>query len=170
MTTPDNLATLPRRVLVGALLLGLVVLAFRVVQPFIVSIAWALILGYVTWPLYARLRSRLGGRPNLSAAVMTLLLAAALVLPLAWLVLLLEGELVNLYQVLGTKLANGALVLPESVRNLPVVGAEIQHVIERLGTSPDALAKEGSRLVGVWCDELGCVRQTLDFCATFGGP
>jgi hypothetical protein len=22
----------------------------------------------------------------------------------------------------------------------------------------------------VWCDELGCVRQTLDFCATFAGP
>jgi hypothetical protein len=22
----------------------------------------------------------------------------------------------------------------------------------------------------VWCDEFGCVRQTLDFCATFGGP
>jgi hypothetical protein len=21
----------------------------------------------------------------------------------------------------------------------------------------------------IWCDELGCVRQTLDFCATFGG-
>jgi hypothetical protein len=22
----------------------------------------------------------------------------------------------------------------------------------------------------IWCDELGCVRQTLDFCATFAGP
>ena len=21
----------------------------------------------------------------------------------------------------------------------------------------------------IWCDELGCVRQTLDFCTTFGG-
>src|SRR5690348_16333617 len=22
----------------------------------------------------------------------------------------------------------------------------------------------------IWCDELGCVRQTPDFCAMFGGP
>ena len=157
MNNIDHAATLPRRALIGVLLFGLVILAFRIVQPFIASIAWALILGYVTFPLYARLRTRLGGRANLSATLMTLFLAASLVLPMAWLVLLLEGELVDLYQALGTKLANGSLVLPDNVRNLPVVGAEIQRIIERLGTSPDALAKEGARLVGLWRDDLGAL-------------
>ncbi|MFZ5697137.1 MAG: AI-2E family transporter [Pseudomonadota bacterium] len=147
-------STLPKRALLGVLLLGLVVLAFRIVQPFLASIAWALILCYVTWPLYLRLRAQLGERPNLAALLMTVLLATALVLPLAWLVLLLEGELVSLYQVLGSKLASGALVLPEHVRQLPVVGEEIQQIVQRLGSSPDALRAESARLVGEWRDEI----------------
>ncbi len=147
-------STLPRRALLGVLLLGLVVLAFRIVQPFLASIAWALILCYVTWPLYLRLRARLGERHNLAALLMTALLAAALVLPLAWLVLLLEGELVSLYQALGSKLASGALVLPENVRQLPVIGEEIERLVQRLGNSPDALRDESARLVSVWREEI----------------
>lgn len=149
-----DVSTLPKRALLGVLLLGLVVLAFRIVQPFLASIAWALILCYVTWPLYLRLRAQLGERHNLAALLMTVLLATALVLPLAWLVLLLEGELVSLYQALGSKLASGALVLPEHVRQLPVVGEEIQQIVQRLGSSPDALRAESARLVGEWRDEI----------------
>lgn len=148
------ISTLPKRALLGVLLLGLVVLAFRIVQPFLASIAWALILCYVTWPLYLRLRALLGERPNLAALLMTVLLATALVLPLAWLVLLLEGELVSLYQALGSKLAGGALVLPEQVQKLPVIGEEIERIVQRLGSSPDALRLESARLVGVWRQEI----------------
>ncbi len=148
------ISTLPKRALLGVLLLGLVVLAFRIVQPFLASIAWALILCYVTWPLYLRLRAQLGERPNLAALLMTVLLATALVLPLAWLVLLLEGELVSLYQALGSKLAGGALVLPEQVQKLPVIGEEIERIVQRLGSSPDALRLESARLVGVWRQEI----------------
>lgn len=143
-----------RRALTGVLLVGLVLMAFRIVQPFIAAIAWALILCYVTWPAYVRLRTAVGNRQNIAALLMTVLLAAALVLPLAWMVLLLEGELVNLYQALTAKLASGPIVLPEAVRTLPMIGDELQRVIDRLGTSPDALNAEAARLTAEWRAEI----------------
>jgi predicted PurR-regulated permease PerM len=143
-----------RRALVGVLLIGLVVLAFRIVQPFLAAIAWALILCYVTWPAYVRLRSAVGNRHNIAALLMTALLGSALVVPLAWLVLLLEGELINLYDALAAKIALGPIVLPESVRELPMIGDELQHIVDRFGDSPEALNAEAARLAGEWRDEI----------------
>lgn len=142
---------LPRRLLSGLLLALLVVLAFSIVQPFLASIAWALILCYVTWPLYARLRSALGNRQTLSALLMTLLLALSLVVPMVWLLLLLEGEVVNFYLMLEQQLANGPLVLPEALRTLPLVGVELERILARFA-GPAELNAELSRLAGGWRD------------------
>jgi predicted PurR-regulated permease PerM len=143
-----------RRALVGLLLVGLVVLAFRIVQPFLAAIAWALILCYVTWPAYVRLRSAVGNRHNVAALLMTLLLGASLVVPLAWLVLMLEGEVINLYDHLAQKLALGPIVLPETVRELPMIGDELQKLVDRLGDSPEALNAEAARLANEWRAEI----------------
>lgn len=147
-------ATLPRRVIIGLLLLVLVVLAFRIISPFIPSIAWALILCYVTWPVHAWMRARLGGRRNLAALAMAGLLAAVLVLPMGWLVVLLEGELVSLYRHLSGLLAAGPLELPESIRELPIIGQEAQRVADRLSASPEALREQLSHLLGAWRGEI----------------
>ena len=44
----------------GALLVG----AYVVLEPFLVPIAWAAILAYVTWPIYRRVRHAVGGRAD----------------------------------------------------------------------------------------------------------
>lgn len=147
-------ATLPRRVIIGLLLLVLVVLAFRIISPFIPSIAWALILCYVTWPVHEWMRTRLGGRRNLAALAMAGLLAAVLALPMGWLVVLLEGELVSLYQHLSGLLTSGPVTLPENIRELPIVGPEAQRIADRLSASPDALRQQLSHLVSVWRGEI----------------
>jgi|GEM_PF-7028016 len=85
----------PRRMILGLLLGGLLVLAYVVMQLFLVPVAWAAIMAYTTWPLYMRLRRALGGRATLSAALMSLLLMAAFVVPLLWLVARLRTELVG---------------------------------------------------------------------------
>ena len=56
MSRMEDLASAPwlRRLLVAALLAGLIVLAFEVLKPFIVPVIWAVILAHVTWPLSAR--------------------------------------------------------------------------------------------------------------------
>jgi predicted PurR-regulated permease PerM len=41
-----------RRLITAVLLAGLVLLGFRIIEPFIVPLVWAGILGYVSWPAY----------------------------------------------------------------------------------------------------------------------
>ena len=52
-----DLPTAPwfRRVLVAGLILGIVLLTFSVLQPFIVPLIWGGILAYVSWPLQQRI-------------------------------------------------------------------------------------------------------------------
>ena len=74
------------------LLLGLsalTYLTYAILSPFLIPVAWAAILAFVTWPLRTRLLSLFGGRVNLTAAVMTFILAATLIGPLAWLLVVL---------------------------------------------------------------------------------
>ena len=54
----------------------LLLLAFQVLQPFIVPVIWAVILAYVTWPMHERLVRLCGGRRTLAAFSMTVLLSA----------------------------------------------------------------------------------------------
>ena len=79
-----------RRILLGVFLAGLLLLGWQVLNPFIIPVAWAGILVYVTWPLYTRLRTRLGGRHTPAALLMTVLLALVLILPILWVVFLLQ--------------------------------------------------------------------------------
>ena len=96
-----------RRLIVVVLLAGLVLLSYVVLKPFLVPVIWALILTYVTWPLFVRLRALLRNQVTLASIIMTLLLAAAFVVPLVFLATLLRGELANAYDVLANFLEIG---------------------------------------------------------------
>ena len=52
----SDLPTAPwfRRVLVAGLILGVVLLTFSVLRPFLVPLIWGAILAYVAWPLHQR--------------------------------------------------------------------------------------------------------------------
>ena len=62
-----------------ALLGGAVVV---VLEPFVVSMLWAGILAFASWPLYIRLLHLARGRAWLTALAMSVLLAAVVVVPL----------------------------------------------------------------------------------------
>jgi predicted PurR-regulated permease PerM len=70
-------------------------------------VAWAIILAYVTWPAYQRLRSLLRGNVTGSALLMTVILTAAFVVPVVWLIMLLRSELGGAYQAVAAYLVNG---------------------------------------------------------------
>ena len=63
-------------------------------RPFLVPIAWAGILGYLTWPLYRGVR-RHTRRPRLSAALFTLAVALLIGVPVAWILVALATEASN---------------------------------------------------------------------------
>src|SRR5512140_458364 len=131
MVSDSTAASVPRRIILALLLGGLFVLGYLVLAWFIVPAVWAAILAYVTWPIYARLRKLLRGYAMISALVMTLLLTAAFVLPLLWLVALLQGEFVLAYQSASAYMAEGPHRLPDFALHLPWIGERLQGIIDQ---------------------------------------
>ena len=125
----------PRRIMIALLLGGLLVLAYAVLQLFLVPVAWAAIMAYTTWPLHLRLRRALGGRATLSAVLMALLLTASFVLPLLWLMASLRTELVGGYAAVAVYLAKGPRPLPDFVTAIPWFGNWLQQLLD---TQPGA--------------------------------
>ena len=65
------------------LLAALVYWCFVIVSPFIPILAWAVVLAVALYPLYGRLSDRLGQRPRLAAALITLVAVAIVIGPAA---------------------------------------------------------------------------------------
>lgn len=137
-----------RRLLLGVFLAGLLLLGWQVLNPFIIPVAWAGILVYVTWPLYLRLRQSLRGRHTPAALLMTLVLALTLILPILWVVFLLQNEISGIYRLIAQQLAQGHLVLPAVLRDIPWLSHELQDFLDRLNASPEALQTQ----LKAWAD------------------
>jgi len=94
-------------------------LTFWVLSPFLASLAWAGILAYVTWPLHQWLLRHLPGRDNLAALLMTVGVAATLLLPLLWVMFTVVGEVAAASEILRQLATQGLPPLPEGVRAWP---------------------------------------------------
>jgi predicted PurR-regulated permease PerM len=134
-----------RRLITVVLLGGLVLLGARVMHPFIVPIVWAAILAYVSWPAYRWLEGRCRNRELLAASIMTLVVSAAVIVPIAWLAVVLRLELLTGYHDLHALLAGG-LQLPPPLARLPWIGPQLQELVTRLGQDPQSLGTELQRL------------------------
>ncbi len=80
-----------RALIVAFSLIVLVLLAFQVLQPFLVPVVWAAILAYVTWPMHERVVLLCRGHRELAALIMALALSAAIILPIVWLIILVHA-------------------------------------------------------------------------------
>jgi predicted PurR-regulated permease PerM len=143
MESTNNII-LTRRIILALLLGGLALLSYAVLNLFIVPVAWAAIVAYTTWPLYARLRERLGRRDNLASLLMTLLLTAAFVLPVLWLVAMLRTEMSGAYGAVTDYLSQGPDALPGAVKRLPWVGPWLQEKVGELSSNPDSMREQVS--------------------------
>ena len=143
-----------RGILLWLLLGGLFVLSYMTLRWFVVPVVWALILAYVTWPLYSRLRRVLRGAATTSALLMTLLLTAAFVLPLLWLIGLLQSEFVLAYQAVSVYLNEGSHRLPRFVADIPWIGERLQQIVDQIAGDPTVLRTEALRLAQNWFGEL----------------
>ena len=145
-------ARIVRLVLAGGLA-GVIVVVF---SPFLSPLLWAGVLCYALFPLYCRLVSATGGRRDLSALVMCLLLTIGVIAPLVSLSLLIAEDLTEAYRTLIASLREGDQPLLESWRQYPFLAtlAEALQNMERLtGTDlrtniAENLAEFGKLLVG----------------------
>jgi predicted PurR-regulated permease PerM len=155
-----DLPTAPwfRRLLVAGLILGILLLTFSVLQPFIVPLIWGGILAYVSWPLNQRLLRAMRGRAGLTAFCTTLLVTAAIIVPLVWLVLLIQVEATRAYLEVQEFLASNPK-LPQELRDLPYVGGMLDEWLQQAASEPATIRQkfillfeqsslEAARLIG----------------------
>ncbi len=107
-----------------------------VLAPFFTAIAWACILAYVSWPLYIWLLSKLGKRETIGALIMTTIMAATVITPLLWLFFVLKAELSIATTIFTNKLANGGIVLPKFIAELPFIGTDINAWLSKALANP----------------------------------
>ena len=121
-----------RLAVLGLLVVALGSTVVLVLAPFVVSMLWAGILAFATWPLYTRLVTWTGGRDWISALAMTLLMAALVVLPTLWLLYLLRSDVSVLADYLSQELQAGRLKPPAFLASLPIVGPELMERLTAL--------------------------------------
>lgn len=88
-------------IVVGAWLLG------KILLPFLSPIAWALVVGIITFPAYRYLLRLLKGRETRAAGLMTLAVIILLVVPVISLVSVLAQEVSALYTTISTSVNSG---------------------------------------------------------------
>ncbi len=134
-----------RRLITATLLVGLVLLGFRVMEPFIVPVVWAAILGFVTWPAYLRVLRACGGRRVIASLTLTLAVSLAVIVPIAWLALVLRIELVRLWHDTQA-FAAGGMPLPPALLKVPWLGDQLSELAARAAQDPHVLGLELRRV------------------------
>ena len=136
---------------IGVLLL-LVVWCFSIVRPFLVPVAWGIIIAVASFGLYERLESLTGGWRGLAGALYATLGLVLLVAPVA----LLGGTLVDGIRALAVGLEAGTLHVPPppaEVADWPIIGQPIFQFWQLASTNLQqalSLVEEQLALVGTW--------------------
>lgn len=130
-----------QRFLLFGLLIGLIILSFEILKYFIVPVVWAAIIAYITWPIYRRVHAWCGNRQNLSALLMTFSLILMVGIPFIFGLIMLKNEGRVLFLEVQRQLYAGGITLPDSIKNLPLIGQELQRLLSDLNSNPNALTE-----------------------------
>jgi predicted PurR-regulated permease PerM len=115
--------------------------SFILVRPFIPIFAWSVVLAVALYPAYNWLSVHLGDRPKLAAVIITVVNLAIVIGPATWLGLgLIEG-----LRSFAGQLDSGRLIVPsppESVKDWPIVGAQLYTLWDQASTNLRAALSE----------------------------
>jgi predicted PurR-regulated permease PerM len=142
----------------------LLVLAYEVIAPFLVALAWAGILVFVTWKPFERL-ARLVRSRWLAAALVVLVIGSVLLTPLVFAGIELSSRIDAIGTWYQEKMATGWPPVPQWIATLPWAGPRIEHFWTGLGAGdPAAVTKArelGAVLVGVLLKVAAALGQGL---------
>jgi predicted PurR-regulated permease PerM len=154
-STPDVRIRRTRRFVGAALLL---LLAFWMIQSYLITLGWAVIIAISVWPLYRRIRSRLGGSRIAAPLLVTASLALLLMIPFALALAEIgrEGEFMIGWL---TRLQQNGLPVPEWLHGLPLAGERLaqwwQAHLGRPQLAEQFLSGLDSQTVTAWSKTLG---------------
>jgi predicted PurR-regulated permease PerM len=133
MTTDSRDIT--RIVLMVLFIVGLIVMALRIVQAFALATIWAATIVVATWPLMLKIQRWLGNRRGGAVAVMVVMMLLVFVLPLG----LAVGSIVGNRETISAWIAGiPEMTLPSSpawLHQVPLVGAKIAAVWDDLAVT-----------------------------------
>ncbi|MEM7137500.1 MAG: AI-2E family transporter [Myxococcota bacterium] len=126
--TPEEEREFQRRALQAAIRLSLlallVYLCFLIVQPFLTTVAWGVIIAIATLTPYKALNRLLGGRPKIAGGLMIVLGLLLLILP----TVALGASLVETAQNLSDDLEGRTIAVPPppaSIEDWPLIGSKL---------------------------------------------
>jgi predicted PurR-regulated permease PerM len=128
------------RTTLGVLLIGMLIAGnFWILQPFLPSLLWAIMIVVATWPLMLGVQARLWGKRGLAVGVMTLALLLVFVAPFSLAVGTIVG---NAEQISDWAKSLRTLALsapPEWVEKIPLAGPKLSAIWQEIASA----GKEG---------------------------
>jgi predicted PurR-regulated permease PerM len=124
-----------------ALLTFLLYWSFVLIRPFIPILAWSMILTVALYPAYNRLSVRLGDRPKLAAAFITVINLAIIIGPAMW----TGFGVIDGLQSFAGQLGTATLAVPsppDAVKDWPIVGAQVYSLWDQAATNLGALLRQ----------------------------
>ena len=130
-----------------AVVAGLMVGVYVVLAPFFAAMLFAIVVCASTWVVFTRLRQMLRGHSGWAALLMTLLLFVMIAGPVTLLAFSLTDAAIGLANAVKAMLDRGSVELPEWVRNLPLIGQQIDQYWHRLAESREELVALARRMI-----------------------
>lgn len=115
------------------LIAAMLLLCYRIIEPFLVPIAWAVILAVAAWPGYRQLLGLVGGRRVAASALFVLIALLVLLLPVA----MLSGTVAQGAEWLARGFESGDLKIPPppDLSPVPLFGTEIESAWRHASTN-----------------------------------
>lgn len=126
----------------------LIVIAYRVVEPFLFGFFWAVMVVIATWPLMIKLQPKLLNKRWLAVLVMTLVLSLVFIIPFTLIIISITKN--GTYLIEWVKnLPNQPLPTLDWLSNVPIVGTELhQHWLDLIKNDVGDLVKEVQPYIG----------------------
>lgn len=144
---PNGSSNLARTTL-AVLFIGVLIIAcFWVLQPFLSSFVWAVMLVIATWPLFLKLQARLWGKRPLAVTVMMVLMLLLLFLPIIYAVVTIAERADDVIAWCKSIPQIKIPPPPAWLDKIPLAGHWlVEHWQKYAAASPDELAKLSSSL------------------------
>jgi predicted PurR-regulated permease PerM len=108
---------------------------FRMIQPFLITVFWAVLLSMLFQNFFRVLQFRLGGRRNLAATLTMLFIVALVVLPGIFIVVALINESVGVYE----RIQSGQWDLTKAVDLIEAELPRLDALLRQAGLTPERL-------------------------------
>jgi predicted PurR-regulated permease PerM len=103
----------------------LIVSSFWVMRPFLMPLIWAAVIVVATWPLFEKLKARLGGRHGLAVAAMAAAILLIIIVPITLAVVTIAGYVGNMSARVSSLSTLSQSAPPDWVSRIPLAGNKV---------------------------------------------